>query len=113
MARKKKTLPVLENIEITDIAAEGKALAKIDGMAVFVPYVVPGDVVDIQLRRKKHSFAEGEAILFHKKSEVSLSEIILVISAPNFPCFMMTFSPAMERTLNLDDIFITICRFTL
>ena len=49
MARKKKTLPVLENIEITDIAAEGKALAKIDGMAVFVPYVVPGDVVDIQL----------------------------------------------------------------
>lgn len=70
MARKKKTLPVLENIEITDIAAEGKALAKIDGMAVFVPYVVPGDVVDIQLRRKKHSFAEGEAILFHKKSDV-------------------------------------------
>ena len=68
MARKKKTLPVLENIEITDIAAEGKALAKIDGMAVFVPYIVPGDVVDIQLRRKKHSFAEGEAILFHKKT---------------------------------------------
>ena len=70
MARKKKTLPILEHIEITDIAAEGKALAKTDGMAVFVPYVVPGDVVDIQLRRKKHSFAEGEAILFHKKSDV-------------------------------------------
>lgn len=68
MARKKKPLPLLENIEITDIAAEGKALAKVDGMAVFVPFVVPGDVVDIQIRRKKHSFAEGEAVNIHRKS---------------------------------------------
>lgn len=69
MARKKKSLPLLENILITDIAAEGKALAKVDGLAVFVPYVVPGDVVDIQLRRKKHSYAEGEAVKFHQFSE--------------------------------------------
>lgn len=68
MARKKKPLPLLENIPITDVAAEGKALARVDGMAVFVPYVVPGDVVDIQLRRKKHSFAEGEAVHFHTYS---------------------------------------------
>ena len=69
MARKKKPLPLLENILITDIAAEGKALAKVDGLAVFVPYVVPGDVVDIQLRRKKHSYAEGEAVRFHQLSD--------------------------------------------
>lgn len=69
MARKKKPLPLLENILITDIAAEGKALAKVDGLAVFVPYVVPGDVVDIQLRRKKHSYAEGEAVKFHQFSD--------------------------------------------
>ena len=69
MARKKKPLPLLENILITDIAAEGKALAKVDGLAVFVPYVVPGDVVDIQLRRKKHSYAEGEAVKFHQLSD--------------------------------------------
>ena len=69
MARKKKPLPLLENILITDIAAEGKALAKVDGLAVFVPYVVPGDVVDIQLRRKKHSYAEGEVVKFHQLSD--------------------------------------------
>lgn len=68
MARKKKPLPLLEKVLITDVAAEGKALARVDGMAVFVPFVVPGDVVDIQLRRKKHSFAEGEAVKFHTLS---------------------------------------------
>ena len=67
--RKKKPLPVLQNIEITDVAAEGKALARVDGLAVFVPYVVPGDVVDLQIKRKKHSFAEAEAVHFHKYSD--------------------------------------------
>lgn len=70
MGRKKKPLPILENITITDVAAEGKAIAKVDGLAVFVPYVVPGDVVDLQVKRKKHSFAEAEAIRFHKMSPV-------------------------------------------
>ena len=56
---KKKNLPLLENIEITGIAAEGKALTRIDDMVLFVPYCVPGDIVDIQVTRKKHSFMEG------------------------------------------------------
>lgn len=64
MARKKKQLPLLEAITITDVAAEGKALAKVDGMAVFVPYAVPGDVVDIRLTRKKHNYAEGKVVRF-------------------------------------------------
>lgn len=68
MARNKKPLPLLERITITDVAAEGKALAKVDGLAVFVPYVVPGDVVDLQIRRKKHSYAEAEAVRFHEYS---------------------------------------------
>lgn len=68
MARKKKPLPLLENITITDIAAEGKAIAKVDGLAVFVPFVIPGDVVDLQIRRKKHSFAEAETVNFHQYS---------------------------------------------
>ena len=66
MARKKKPLPLLEEVTITDVAAEGKAIAKVDGLAVFVPYVVPGDVVDLQVRRKKHSYAEAEAVKFHR-----------------------------------------------
>ncbi len=69
MARKRKPLPILENVLITDVAAEGKAIAKIDGMAVFVPFVVPGDIVDIQLTRKKKSYAEGRAVRFEKYSE--------------------------------------------
>lgn len=69
MARKKKPLPLLENITIEDVAAEGKAIAHVDGLAVFVPYAVPGDVVDLQVRRKKHKYAEAEVVRFHKKSD--------------------------------------------
>lgn len=65
MTRKKKPLPLLEQIEITDLAAEGKALARVNDMVVFVPYVVPGDVVDLQVTRKKHSFMEAKAVKFH------------------------------------------------
>jgi len=70
MARKKKTLPVLENITITDYAAEGKAIARVNDMVVFVSWAVPGDVVDLQVRRKKHSFMEAEIIRFHQYSKV-------------------------------------------
>ncbi len=66
MRHKKKPLPIIEEIEITDVAAEGKALAKVSDMVVFVPWVAPGDIVDIQLTRKKNSYAEGRAIKFHK-----------------------------------------------
>lgn len=69
MARKKKQLALLENVLITDVAAEGKAIAKVDGMAVFVPFAVPGDVVDIQLTRKKNSFAEGKVVRIEKYAE--------------------------------------------
>ncbi len=69
MARKKKPLPLLENITITGVAAEGKAIAKVDNLVVFVLYAVPGDVVDLQVRRKKHSYAEAEVVKFHRYSE--------------------------------------------
>lgn len=69
MSRKKKSLPVLENITITDYAAEGKALARVNELVVFVPFTVPGDVVDLQVRRKKHSYCEAEIIRFIKYSE--------------------------------------------
>ncbi len=66
MARKPKYLPLLENVEITALAAEGKALARVKmrpedegAIVVFIPYGAPGDVADIKIDRKKHSFAEG------------------------------------------------------
>ena len=70
MTRKKKPLPILENITITDFAAEGKSIARVDDMVVFVPWAVPGDVVDLQVRRKKHSFMEAEVIRYHQYSKV-------------------------------------------
>ena len=69
MSRKKKPYPVLENITITDIAAEGKSLVRINDLVVFVPFCVPGDVVDLQIKRKKHSYAEAEVVRFIKYSD--------------------------------------------
>ena len=63
-------MPLLENVEITDCAAEGKSLARIDDMVVFVPFCVPGDVVDLQVRKKKHSYMEAEVVRFVSKSPV-------------------------------------------
>ncbi|WP_221659149.1 23S rRNA (uracil(1939)-C(5))-methyltransferase RlmD [Bacteroides salyersiae] len=68
MARKKKELPLLEKVTITDVAAEGKAIAKVNDLVIFVPYVVPGDVVDLQIKRKKNKYAEAEAVNFHEYS---------------------------------------------
>ncbi len=72
MARKKKALPILENVTIEDIAAEGKSIVRWNDMVVFVPFCVPGDIVDLQIKRKKHSYAEAEVIRFHKYSDVRI-----------------------------------------
>lgn len=66
---KKKNLPLLKDITITGIAAEGKALTRVDDMVVFVPYCVPGDIVDIQVTKKKHSFMEARVERIVKPSE--------------------------------------------
>lgn len=73
--RKRRALPILENIEITTIAAEGKSLARVEDKVVFVPYVVPGDNVNIQVKRKKHNYMEGVAIKFNKYSPLRITPI--------------------------------------
>ena len=70
MSRSKKPLPLLECVEIEAVAAEGKCLFHWNDLVVFVPFCVPGDVCDVQIRRKKHSFAEGEVVRFIKYSNV-------------------------------------------
>lgn len=67
--RPKKKLPVLEQLEIIDIASEGKAIAKHDDMVVFVTNAIPGDVVDVRLSKKKKNFAEGSPVRFVRYSE--------------------------------------------
>lgn len=68
MSRKRKPLPILENVTITGVAAEGKAIAKIDHLVIFVPFAVPGDIVDLQMTKKRSSYAEAEVIKFHQYS---------------------------------------------
>ena len=65
----RRNLPIYRDILITGVAAEGKALTRIDDVVVFVPYCVPGDVVDIQVTKKKHSFMEARVIAFKQYSE--------------------------------------------
>ena len=60
--RKQKEQPIIPDVLVTDIGAEGKAIARIDGMVVFIPYVVPGDVADIKIIKKKKSYAEGRLV---------------------------------------------------
>lgn len=68
MPRKRKELPVIEGVEIVDVAAEGKSIARVDGMVVFIPFGAPGDVVDVKLVKKKKSHAEGNIVRIVKPS---------------------------------------------
>ena len=68
-ARKRKPLPFFEELEIIDAGAEGKAIAKPEGRVVFVNNAVPGDIVDVQVFRKKKRFFEGKAVKFHTLSD--------------------------------------------
>jgi 23S rRNA (uracil1939-C5)-methyltransferase len=59
---------ILEDIEIIDAGSEGKAVAKVDGQALFVPYGVPGDIVDVQITNKKKGYMEGKIVAIIKPS---------------------------------------------
>ena len=70
MARKRKPLPLLENITIEAVAAEGKCITRVDDQVIFVPFCVPGDVVDLQVIKKKHKYCEAKVVRFIKKSDI-------------------------------------------
>lgn len=59
MSRKRKTLPLLQGVTIEAVAAEGKCIFHHNDQVVFVPFCVPGDVVDVQITKKKHRYCEG------------------------------------------------------
>jgi 23S rRNA (uracil1939-C5)-methyltransferase len=65
---RKKPLPILENITIQGVAAEGKAIARYNDMVVFVPFVVPGDVVDLQVTKKRKNHMEAKVVKHHQFS---------------------------------------------
>ena len=65
---RKKELPLLENVRITDIGAEGNAVARVENLVVFVPMLIPGDVVDLRVIRKRKKYLEGKVIRFREYS---------------------------------------------
>ena len=70
MGRKRKPLPFIENVTIEAVAAEGKCITRVDDQVIFVPFCVPGDVVDLQVVKKKHKYCEAKVVRFIKKSDV-------------------------------------------
>ena len=73
MSRKRKPLPILEKVEIEAVAAEGKCVAHVNDMVVFVPFVVPGDVVDLQVRKKRHSYCEATVVRMVQSSPIRVA----------------------------------------
>lgn len=67
---RKKDLPLVEGLEITKVAAEGKSLARWNDLVVFIPFGAPGDIANVKIDRKKHSFAEGHIVELVKPSDI-------------------------------------------
>jgi len=68
VGRKRNRKPLLESVKIEKLAAEGKAIAKIEDKVLFVTNVIPGDVVDVQVTKKRKNYMEGHPVFFHEHS---------------------------------------------
>ena len=68
MGKRRKDYPLIEGLHITTLAAEGKAMGKVDNQVVFVAMAVPGDVVDVQIRKHHRRYMEGTIVRFVEKS---------------------------------------------
>ncbi len=75
MARKRGKLPLIEGLEITGVAAEGKALGKYNDVVVFVPLAVPGDVVTVQVCNKRRRFMEAQIVEYVRHSPLKVTPI--------------------------------------
>lgn len=70
MAKKKNRVQeIIENLEVIDASNDGTSVAKHNDLVIFIPFVVPGDIIDVRIIKKKKNFAQGRAINFHKLSE--------------------------------------------
>ena len=94
---KTKQSIILEDVEILEAGAEGMSIARVDGMVVFVPFVVPGDVVDVKIIKKKKNYAEGRVVAV--KKSLRSTHLSLAWHRP-LPCCPA--SPAPEAPLPQD-----------
>ncbi len=75
MGRRKRSLPFFEKVEITDAGAEGKAIARVNDRVLFVPFAAPGDVVDVQVYKKRRNFYEGRIVRFESSSPLRMEPL--------------------------------------
>ncbi|WP_343705836.1 23S rRNA (uracil(1939)-C(5))-methyltransferase RlmD [Flavobacterium sp.] len=76
MGRKNTDKVVFHQIQVLDAGAKGVSVAKApDGKVIFIPNVVPGDVVDVQTLKKRKAYYEGKAVKFHELSEYRVDPI--------------------------------------
>jgi 23S rRNA (uracil1939-C5)-methyltransferase len=73
VGRSRKSKPLLEKLLITDVAAEGKGIGRFENTVVFVPQAVPGDVIDVQITKKRKNYLEGFAVRFHEYSDMRIT----------------------------------------
>jgi len=66
---RRKNLPLLEEVTIENIGAEGKSIARVDNIVVFVKDALPGDLVDLQVFRKKGRYMEARVVKYHRYSD--------------------------------------------
>jgi 23S rRNA (uracil1939-C5)-methyltransferase len=69
MARKRREKILFEQVEITDAGSEGKAIGRVNNRVIFVPFVVPGDIADIEAYPRRKAYFEGKAVNFHHYSD--------------------------------------------
>lgn len=67
--RRQETPTIYEQLEITSMASDGSGIARLEGMVVFVEFGVPGDIVDVQITKKKSGFRKGRILQTHQLSE--------------------------------------------
>lgn len=75
MSMRKREELIIEDLEILDAGAEGKAIARYNDIVVFIAYAVPGDIVDVRIVSKKRRFMEGVILNFKKKSHLRVEPV--------------------------------------
>ena len=87
---------------MTDVAAEGKSLARIDDMVVFAPFCVPGDVVDLQVVKRRKSYCEAKVVRFHKYSDIRTEKLsIFYLTTAQTVLNIVLISPTKLKSFKL------------
>ena len=69
MSKKKKSQEIIENVMVLDVADDGRAMGKAGDLVVFISHAVPGDIVDVQVRKKRKKYVETVPVRFSKYSK--------------------------------------------